>query len=115
MYCQTINGKESFRPGEAKNSWLTGTAAWNFYAVSQAVLGVKPQFDGLMIDPCLPSHLTEVKIGRTFRGNRYEITILNRSEAARRATCASPLTGRPVAGRTVPRNGGNPARYSRWR
>ncbi len=77
VYSQTINGKESYRPGEAKNSWLTGTAAWNFYAVSQSILGIKPQFDGLMIDPCLPAELSQVNVRRSFRGGAYDIEIFN--------------------------------------
>ncbi|NLI22775.1 MAG: glycosyl transferase [Clostridiales bacterium] len=101
VYSQTVNGKESERPGEAKNSWLTGTAAWNFYAVSQAVLGVKPQLDGLMIDPCLPAHLTEVKIGRVFRGNRYEIAVTNRS-GGEKGTVKVTVDGIPLQGQTIP-------------
>lgn len=49
-----IAGKDAVRHGEAKNSWLTGTASWNYLAVSQAILGIKPDFDGLMIEPCIP-------------------------------------------------------------
>jgi cellobiose phosphorylase len=51
VYAQMIAGKEASRAGEAKNSWLTGTAAWNFVAVSQYLLGVRPDYDGLIIDP----------------------------------------------------------------
>ena len=101
VYSQTINGKESFKPGEAKNSWLTGTAAWNFYAVSQAVLGIKPQFDGLMIDPCLPAHLSHVKIDRAFRGNRYEISIVNRSNGEK-GNVQVAVDGKVLQGQTIP-------------
>ena len=55
VYAQMIAGKEAGRHGEAKNSWLTGTAAWNFVAISQSILGIKPHWDGLEIDPCIPS------------------------------------------------------------
>ncbi|HNW86075.1 MAG TPA: glycosyl transferase [Candidatus Limiplasma sp.] len=101
VYSQTINGKESFKPGEAKNSWLTGTAAWNFFAVSQAVLGVKPQFDGLMIDPCLPSHLNQIQIERQFRGNRYQIRITNQSGGEKGAVSVT-VDGKVIAGQTIP-------------
>lgn len=101
VYAQTINGKESFLPGEAKNSWLTGTAAWNFYAVSQAILGVKPQFDGLMIDPCLPTELQEVHIRRIFRGNTYEITIHN-SAGGEKGSLSLKVNGEAVQGKIVP-------------
>jgi cellobiose phosphorylase len=98
VYSQTVNGKESFKPGEAKNSWLTGTAAWNFYAVSQAILGVKPQLDGLMIDPCLPASLKAVHIRRVFRGTTYEIDITNHS-GGEKGSWKSPWTVRASRGR----------------
>ena len=101
VYSQTVNGKESYKPGEAKNSWLTGTAAWNFYAVSQAVLGVKPQFDGLMIDPCLPSHLKQVNIHREFRGNRYEISIRNLTSGEKGRVMVA-VDGKAIEGQTIP-------------
>ncbi|MBR5383345.1 MAG: glycosyl transferase [Clostridia bacterium] len=77
VYAQTVNGKESPLPGEARNSWLTGTSAWNFVAASQAILGIKPDFDGLFIDPCLPAKLNEVRVHRTFRGCDFDILIHN--------------------------------------
>ena len=101
VYSQTVNGKESYRPGEAKNSWLTGTAAWNFYAVSQAMLGVKPQLEGLMIDPCLPAHLKELTVHRQFRGNEYEIVIHNLSGGEKGAVHVR-VDGQPLEGQTIP-------------
>ncbi len=101
VYSQTVNGKESFKPGEAKNSWLTGTAAWNFYAVSQAILGIKPQLDGLMIDPCLPASLKEVHIRRVFRGTTYEIDIRNLSGGEKGAVEVS-VNGMRIEGQTIP-------------
>ena len=55
VYAQMIAGKDAFRPGEAKNSWLTGTAAWNYFAITQYILGIRPEYDGLFIDPCIPA------------------------------------------------------------
>jgi len=101
VYCQTINGRESSAPGQSRNSWLTGTAAWNFCAVSQAILGVKPQFNGLMLDPCLPSSLKEVTVHRVFRGNTYEILIHNLSGGEKGAVTVS-VDGKPIDGQTVP-------------
>lgn len=75
VYCQMVAGKDAARPGEGKNSWLTGTAAWNWNAVSEYLLGVKPQFDGLLIEPCLPGFIHEYKIHRVFRDAVYDITI----------------------------------------
>ena len=59
VYSQMIAGKDAAVPGEAKNSWLTGTAAWNWYAITQYILGVKPAYDGLQIDPCICSEWKE--------------------------------------------------------
>ncbi len=80
VYCQMLAGKDSARPGEGKNSWLTGTAAWNWNAVSEHLLGVKPQFDGLLVEPCLPSFIKEYRVVRKFRGAVYDITVRNSGE-----------------------------------
>jgi cellobiose phosphorylase len=77
VYSQMIAGKDAVRPGEAKNSWLTGTAAWNFAVISQNILGIKPDYNGLMIDPCIPSKMKGFKITRGFRGDVYNIEIKN--------------------------------------
>jgi len=77
VYAQMIAGKDAHKPGEAKNSWLTGTAAWNFYAISQHILGIKTDYDGLKIDPCIPNDLKEFKVKRKFRGITYNIQISN--------------------------------------
>ena len=77
VYAQTIAGKDAVRHGEAKNSWLTGTAAWNFVAVSQYLLGIRPGYDGLIIDPCIGPQIPEFTVLRTFRGADYTITVRN--------------------------------------
>ena len=77
VYAQMIAGKDAFKPGEAKNSWLTGTASWNFYTISQFILGVQPDYDGLRIDPCIPDSWKGFKITRKFRGATYHIDIQN--------------------------------------
>ena len=77
VYCQMIAGKEAHKPGEAKNSWLSGTAAWNYYAATQYILGVKPDYDGLKINPCIPEEWNGFKITRKFRGATYEIEVQN--------------------------------------
>lgn len=79
VYSQMVAGPYAPRFGEAKNSWLTGTAAWSFVAISQGILGIKPDYEGLRIDPCLPKELTNVSITRKFRGSLYHIQIENRS------------------------------------
>jgi len=77
VYSQMIAGKDAFKPGEAKNSWLTGTAAWNYYAITQYILGIKPQYNGLLIDPCIPPSMKEFSITRQFRGVTYHIKVTN--------------------------------------
>ena len=72
-----IAGKDASRFGEGKNSWLTGTAAWNMVAISQYILGVQPDFDGLKIDPSIPKEWDGFKVTRQFRGATYDITIKN--------------------------------------
>ena len=77
VYSQMTAGKDAFRPGEAKNSWLTGTAAWNWYAITQFILGIKPSYEGLIIDPCIPKEWDGYKVSRIFRGATYNITVKN--------------------------------------
>ncbi len=75
VYSQMIAGADAPKHGEAKNSWLTGTAAWTFVNVSQYLLGIQPDYDGLRIDPCLPDELKEIKLDRTYRDAHYHIHI----------------------------------------
>jgi cellobiose phosphorylase len=77
VYSQMIAGKDAFKPGEAKNSWLTGTAAWNFYTITQFILGIQPEYDGLRINPCIPTDWKGFKLTRKFRGATYHIEIQN--------------------------------------
>ncbi len=77
VYSQMIAGKEARRHGEAKNSWLTGTAAWNFVALSQYLCGIRPSWDGLVVEPRLPAHVKSAKITRKFRGVEYVINVKN--------------------------------------
>ncbi|MDP2112669.1 MAG: glycosyl transferase, partial [Bacteroidota bacterium] len=77
VYAQMIAGKDAFKPGEAKNSWLTGTASWNFYAITQFILGIQPDYDGLIVDPCIPTDWKGFKISRKFRGAEYHIDVQN--------------------------------------
>jgi cellobiose phosphorylase len=77
VYAQMVAGKDAFKPGEAKNSWLTGTASWNFYAISQYILGIRPDYDGLLIDPCIPTDWKGFKVTRKFRNATYRIEVVN--------------------------------------
>ena len=99
VYAQTIAGKESMTPGEAKNSWLTGTAAWNFVAVTQWILGIRPDFDGLIIDPVIPSSWTGYKAVRNFRGTRYAIEV-KREGPGNQVTLI--VDGKQISGNSIP-------------
>jgi len=77
VYAQMIAGREAPTYGEAKNSWLTGTAAWNYLAITQWILGIRPEFDGLRIDPCIPPTWEGFSAERNFRGCRMHINVLN--------------------------------------
>ena len=77
VYSQMIAGRDAATFGEAKNSWLTGTAAWAFVNVSQYILGITPTLDGLKVDPCIPAGLRGFAVTRAYRGAVYEITVDN--------------------------------------
>jgi cellobiose phosphorylase len=77
VYSQMTAGKDAPTPGEGKNSWLTGTVAWSFVALSQYILGVHPDYNGLIIDPCIPSSWKKYTVVRKFRNSTYSITVNN--------------------------------------
>ncbi len=79
VYSQMIAGKDAANPGEAKNAWLTGCAAWTFLTVSQGFCGVQPEYDGLRLEPCIPSAWPGLSVVRKFRGATYCIAIKNPS------------------------------------
>ena len=94
-----IAGRDAPTHGEAKNSWLTGTAAWNYYAITQWILGIRPAYDGLEIAPVLPSHWPSVDATRIFRGVAYRISI---RRAGPGHSVSLTVDGAPVAGNIVP-------------
>jgi cellobiose phosphorylase len=101
VYSQMISGKAAAVQGEAKNSWLTGTAAWNFVAISQWILGIRAEFDGLRIDPAIPAEWTGFTATRRFRGATYQITVTKPRGAAGRVTGLT-VDGRPIEGNLAP-------------
>ena len=96
VYCQTTAGRAAYMPGEAKNSWLSGTAAWTFVSVSQYILGLRPDYEGLTIVPCLPDSLDGFTAKRRFRGCEYDITVTRGDKK-----CLT-VDGEPIEGDTVP-------------
>ncbi|MDR0941008.1 MAG: glycosyl transferase, partial [Bacteroidales bacterium] len=101
VYCQMIAGKDAFKPGEGKNSWLSGTAAWNFYTVVQYILGVKPDYNGLSINPCIPASWDGFEITREFRGAKYVITIKNPNHVCKGVKQVI-VNGAPIEGSIIP-------------
>ncbi|TCS43937.1 GH36-type glycosyl hydrolase domain-containing protein [Reinekea marinisedimentorum] len=101
VYAQMIAGKEAATPGQAKNSWLTGTAAWNYVAITQYILGIKPHYNGLQIAPCIPREWKEYSVKRVFRGVTYNITIKNPEQ---RSTAVAWITvgGIRIEGNILP-------------
>lgn len=99
VYAQMIAGKDAVKPGEAKNSWLTGTGSWNFVAISQYLLGVRPEWDGLLVQPCMTRDVPEYTVVRRARGAHYHITVKN-SGQARPAKLI--VDGKPIEGNLVP-------------
>ena len=100
-YAQMVAGKDAVRHGEAKNSWLTGTAAWTFLSASQYILGIRPTLDGLMVDPCLPESFTECKVSRTFRDTKYEISV-KRITNSQKGIQRMLVDGKEIAGNVIP-------------
>jgi len=102
-YAQMIAGRDAPTFGEAKNSWLTGTAAWCFVNISQAILGIKPDYKGLVIDPCIPVEWREYKVTRFFRGVRYNIVVRN-PEGISKGIKSISVNGKLIKGHLIPFN-----------
>jgi cellobiose phosphorylase len=100
VYSQMIAGKDAARPGEAKNSWLTGTAAWNYYAITQFILGIKPAYNGLEINPCIPADWKQFSVKRLFRGGEYQINITN-PQGVCKGVASITVDGQPICGNIV--------------
>ncbi|MEJ5314395.1 MAG: glycosyl hydrolase family 65 protein [Anaerolinea sp.] len=101
VYAQMIAGKDAPTHGEAKNSWLTGTAAWNYVAITQWILGVRPELDGLRIDPCIPPEWEGFTFQRRFRGAEYLIEVRNPRHVSKGVTGVQ-INGKPWQGNLLP-------------
>jgi cellobiose phosphorylase len=98
VYAQMIAGKDAPTFGEAKNSWLTGTAAWNYYAIVQWILGIRPAYNGLEIAPVIPVAWSGFKATRVFRGVTFDISIARKGPGNR---IALTVDGQPIDGNLV--------------
>ncbi|KFI84332.1 GH36-type glycosyl hydrolase domain-containing protein [Bifidobacterium psychraerophilum] len=96
VYSQMVAGPEAANPGEGKNSWLTGTAAWTFVNVSQYLLGIRPTLDGLSVEPHLPGGFDDLSVTRVYRGVTYHIALRRSGERT------LSVDGQSVDGSTVP-------------
>ena len=101
VYGQMIAGKDASRFGEGKNSWLTGTAAWNMVAISQYILGVQADFDGLKIDPSIPHEWDGMTATRQYRGATYNITVKNPDHVCKGIKSVT-VDGKAVEGNVLP-------------
>jgi len=101
VYSQMIAGKDAVRYGEAKNSWLTGTASWNFVAISQAILGIKPDYDGLKVEPCIPATWDGYTVRREFRGSIYSIKVMNPNHVCKGVKSVT-VDGKMIEGNILP-------------
>jgi cellobiose phosphorylase len=104
VYAQMIAGRDAPTHGEAKNSWLTGTAAWNYVAATQWLLGIRPELGGLRIDPRLPTSGSDLRVTRRFRGVTYRITVhaSPTSDAGGARVTRLIVDGTPIEGNVVP-------------
>lgn len=94
-------GKPGNHFGQGKNSWLTGTAAWNMVAISQYILGIAPDFDGLKLDPSIPAAWDGLTATRQFRGAVYNITVKNPDHVCK-GIKSLIVDGTPVEGKVIP-------------
>jgi cellobiose phosphorylase len=102
-YAQMIAGREAPTYGEAKNSWLTGAAAWSFVTITQAILGVKPDYQGLLIDPCIPKSWKGYEVIRIYRGVNYHITVKN-PDGVSKGIKHFLINGKSIKGNLIPYN-----------
>ena len=98
---QMVAGKDAPTFGEAKNSWLTGTAAWTFFNISQYILGIQPTLDGLRVDPCIPHTLSGFTVTRRYRGAVYHITVDN-TAGVQHGIKAVTVDGKTISGNVLP-------------
>ena len=101
VYCQMVAGKDAPTFGEGKNSWLTGTAAWTFTVLTQGILGIQPDYDGLRVDPCIPDTVKEYKVNRRFRGTMYHITVKNEN-GSQKGVKQVVIDGKPIEEKIIP-------------
>ncbi len=101
VYCQFTNSKYSPRYGASRLPWLSGSASWAYYTATQYILGVRPDYKGLKIDPCIPSDWKEVKISRKFRNKDFTITVRN-ANGGQKGAKKITVNGEEIRGNIIP-------------
>ncbi len=101
VYCQMVSGKDAAVKGEGKNSWLTGSASWGFTALSQYIIGIRPEMNGLRIDPCLPPSCKGFEAKRRFRGCDFDITVDN-PDGVEKGVRSVTVDGKAIDGNLIP-------------
>ena len=101
VYSQMVAGIDAPSFGEAKNSWLTGTAAWTFLSISQSILGMQPTLNGLRIDPCVPADWKRFTLHRRYRGAEYTVHVEN-PKGVQKGVAAVTVDGKPITGNVLP-------------
>jgi N,N'-diacetylchitobiose phosphorylase len=105
-YCQFVMGQDHTAFGRARHPWLTGSGGWNYTAVTRWILGVQLSFEGLIVDPCIPSDWKEFHVTRQWRGATFEITVQN-PEGVEKGVRATTLNGQPIEGPIPPQPAGS--------
>ena len=101
VFCQSTHSKYSPRYGASRLPWLTGAATWAYHATSQYMLGIRPEYDGLKIDPCIPSTWPEFSATRVFRGKTFHIQVRN-PDSVEKGIISLSLNGKTLAGNLLP-------------
>ncbi|MCR4830569.1 MAG: glycosyl transferase [Pseudobutyrivibrio sp.] len=104
VYSQMVAGADAKFHGEAKNSWLTGTAAWTFTNISQYILGIYPTLEGLSVNPCTPAEFGDFKVTRVYRGVTYNIEIKNPNKV-QKGVAKLLVDGKEIEGNIIPFDG----------
>jgi len=101
VYAQNILGDEHPQFGLGRNSWLSGTSSWTYQAATKHILGIRPAYDGLVVDPCIPSSWDSFTVTRTFRGSLYRISVKNPGRK-NRGVSSMTVNGQSINGNLVP-------------
>ena len=105
-YCQFVMGKDHTAHGRARHPWLTGSAGWFYTAVTKHILGIRPTYEGLVIDPCVPADWKEFEVVREWKGATYYITVKN-PDGVEKGVRTIELDGKPVVGPIPPQEPGS--------